>query len=42
MADKKVKPKKQKKAGPKPPRRQRLSKVKGNAEPPKRKKGKKG
>jgi len=37
MGDKKKKPKK-KKAGPKPPKRQRLSKVRGSAQPLKRKK----
>jgi hypothetical protein len=38
MGDKK-KGQKKKKAGPKLPKRQRLSKVRGTAAPPKRKKG---
>jgi hypothetical protein len=40
MGDKK-KGQKKKKAGPKPPKRQRLAKVRGQAAPPKSKKGKK-
>lgn len=38
MADKGKKNKKKKKSGPKPPKRQRLAKVKGTANPPKSKK----